>query len=61
MTSPEADLAATVYEKLQGVQVDGTAVVDALMAFMKERATLEEAYSKQLAKLSRHSLALNGW
>ena len=59
-TSPESDLAQSVYDKLRAVQADGSAVVDALLAFMKERAALEESYSKQLAKLSRHSLALNG-
>ena len=53
-------LAGDVYERLRRVQADGASVVDALLAFMRERAALEESYSKQLAKLSRQSLALNG-
>lgn len=61
MSAPDADsLAATVHDRLRQVQGDGTAIVDALLNFMKERAALEETYSKQLAKLSKHTLALNG-
>lgn len=61
MSTTDADsLAAAVHDRLRQVQADGTAVVDALLAFMKERAALEEAYSRQLSKLSRHALALNG-
>jgi hypothetical protein len=60
MSSSEADPATAVFDRLRGVQVDGAGVVEALLAFMRERAALEEGYAKSLSKLSRHGLGLKG-
>ena len=50
----------TVYDRLRAVQADGSSLVEALAGFMRERAHLEEQYSRSLGRLSKQSLALNG-
>jgi hypothetical protein len=56
----EIDEITLCYDRLRAVQSDGDGLVDALANFLKERASLEESYSRSLARLAKNSLVVNG-
>ncbi len=51
---------AEIYTRARQMMGESQAAIDALSAFMSQRAALEDSYSKSLAKLSKSCLAING-
>ncbi len=54
------DEIASLFTQVRESLNDSQAAVDALSAFFRERATLEDNYSKALARLSKNALNVSG-
>jgi hypothetical protein len=51
---------AAAFKRVSTSLADGQSHIDALVVFLRERAALEDNYSKALSKLSKAPLALDG-
>jgi hypothetical protein len=48
------------YKRVKQAIADGQATIDTLVAFFRDRAVLEEGYSKSLSKLSKQMAVVDG-